>query len=83
MSMVRFVGNSWMIHHHAANNSAYNQAGIMVLSQIHHYLNDTYKIYSAHLDLVFCYFRPDNKFPLKVFGGAARHMKDLKGCSVR
>ena len=81
MSMVRFFGNSWMIHHHAADTSAYNQAGIMVLSQIHHYLNDTYKIYSAHLDLVFCYFRPNNKFPLKVFGGATRHMKNLKCCS--
>jgi len=80
MSMVRFFGNSWMIHHHAADKSA-NQAGIKVLSQIHHYLNDTYKIYSAHLDLVFCYFRPDNKFPLKVFGGAARYMKNLKSCS--
>lgn len=82
MSMVRFVGNSWMIHHHAANTSAYNQAGIMVLSQIHHYLNDTYKIYSAHLDHVFCYFRPDNKFPLRVFGGAVRYMKNVKACSV-
>ncbi len=81
MSMVRFFGNSWMIQHHAADKSANNKAGLKVLSQIHHYLNDTYKIYSAHLDLVFCYFRPENKFPLKVFGGAAQYMKNLKGCS--
>jgi hypothetical protein len=82
MSMVRFVGNSWMIHHHAANTAVHNQAGIQVLCQINHYCNDTYKMYSSHLDLVFCYFRPQNKFPLKVFGGSARYIKDHKRCSV-
>jgi len=81
-SMVRYFGNSWMIHHHAADTSAHNQAGIEVLCQINRYCNDTYKIFSAHLDLVFCYFRPSNKFPLKVFGGARRYMGDAKGCSV-
>ena len=82
LSMVRYHGNSWMIHHHAANKSESNRAGIVVLSQIHHYLNDTYTLYSAHLDLVFCYFRPENKFPSRVFGGATRNMKTPKGCSV-
>jgi len=82
MSMIRFFGNSWMIHHHAANTAAHNQAGIEVLNQIIHYANDTYKIYSAHLDLVFCYFRPENKFPMKVFGGVSRSMKDAKGSSM-
>jgi len=28
------------------------------------------------------YYRPDNKFPAQVFGGAARKMKDPKKCSV-
>jgi len=82
MSMVRFFGNSWMIHHHAANTASHNRAGVEVLSQITHYANDTYKIYSAHLDLVFCYFRPENKFPMKVFGGVSRDMKDTKGSSM-
>ena len=82
LSIVRYHGNSWMIHHHAANKTESNRAGIIVLSQIHHYLNDTYKLYSAHLDLVFCYFRPENKFPSRVFGGATRNMKNPKGCSV-
>jgi hypothetical protein len=82
MAIVRYFANSWMIHHHAANTSFSNQAGIEVLRQINHYCNDTYKIHSAHLDLVFCYFRPENKFPLKVFGGAAWYMKNQKGCSI-
>jgi hypothetical protein len=82
MAIVRYFANSWMIHHHAANTAYSNQAGIEVLRQINHYCNDTYKIHSAHLDLVFCYFRPENKFPMKVFGGAAWYMKDPQGCSV-
>jgi len=81
MSMLRFSGNSWMIHHHAANKNASNKAGLIVLSQIHNYLNDTYRVYSAHLDLVFCYYRTDNKFPNRVFGGATKYMKAPKGCS--
>ncbi len=82
MSMLRYIGNSWMIQHHAANTVAHNQAGVAVLNQIIHYTNDTYKISSAHLDLIFCYFRPENKFPMKVFGGASRHLKAPKGCSL-
>jgi hypothetical protein len=88
LSMLRFIGNSWMIHHHAANEGAsgrdglFNRAGLFVLSQMHNYVNDTYRIYSAHLDLVFCYFRPENKFPNRVFGGATRYMKAPKACSA-
>jgi hypothetical protein len=29
-----------------------------------------------------CYYRPENKFPSRVFGGAARSINDLKGCSI-
>jgi hypothetical protein len=29
-----------------------------------------------------CYYRPDNKFPGRVFGGAARSIKDPRGCSL-
>jgi len=29
-----------------------------------------------------CYYRPDNKFPNRVFGGAARNIGDPKGCSL-
>jgi len=82
MSMLRYFGNVWMMQHHAANTSAFNRAGIKVLSQTHHYVNDTYKLYSAHLDLILCYFRPENKFPMAVFGGAARRMKDPKAISL-
>jgi hypothetical protein len=34
------------------------------------------------MDFVFCYYRPDNKFPNHVFGGTARNINDRKKCSV-
>lgn len=82
MSMVRCYENSWLIHHHAASKTESMKAGIMVLKQISDYLNDLHRLQSAHLDYVFCYFRPDNKFPKRVFGGFARQLNDPKGCSL-
>ncbi len=82
MSMVRLYENSWMIHHHAANKSESMKAGLMVLKQISCYLNDLYHLYSAHLKYIFYYFRPDNKFPNRVFGGFANDINDLQGCSL-
>jgi hypothetical protein len=34
------------------------------------------------MDYVLCYYRPDNKFPSRVFGGAVKSIKDSKGCSL-
>jgi len=34
------------------------------------------------MDNIICYFRPENKFPNLVFGGAARALKDPKICSL-
>ncbi len=82
IATLRYFENTWMIHHHTANTSELNSAGIKVLSQIHHYLNDTYELYSADLDFVFTYFRPENKFPMRVFGGAAKHMRNSKASFV-
>lgn len=82
MSMVRLYENSWMIHHHAANKTESMKAGLMVLKQISCYLNDLYQLYSAHLKYVFYYFRPENKFPNRVFGGFAKEISDPHGCSL-
>jgi hypothetical protein len=82
MSMVRCYENSWLIHHHAANKTESMKAGLMVLKQISCYLNDLYHLYSAHLKHVFYYFRPDNKFPNRVFGGFAKELNDPRGCSL-
>jgi hypothetical protein len=82
MAMIRFYENAWMIHHHAARKSSANKAGLIVLDQIGRMINDSHRLYSLHMDYVLCYYRPDNKFPRRVFGGAAKSIKDPKGCSL-
>jgi len=34
------------------------------------------------MNFVFCYFRPESKFPNRVFGGLTGNTKDPKGCSL-
>ncbi len=82
LSMLRCYENSWLIHHHAASKKESMKAGIMVLKQISCYLNDLHHLQSARLNYVFCYYRPDNKFPNRVFGKFARELDDPRGCSL-
>ncbi len=82
MAMVRFYENTWLIHHHAARKSALNRAGLVVLNQIGNFTYDSHRLYSLHMDFLICYYRPENKFPDRVFGGAVRNIKNRKGCSV-
>lgn len=82
MATIRFFENSWMIHHHAASKGESNHAGLAVLNLISRFINDSHRLYSIHMNHVFCYFRPDNKFPNKVFGGAARAIRNSKACSL-
>lgn len=82
MSMVRCYENSWLIHHHAASKAESMKAGIIVLKQASCYLNDLSHLHSAHLKYVFCYFRPENKFPNRVFGGCTKEINDPRGMSL-
>ena len=82
ISMLRFFENTWLFHHHAANASGFSKAGLSVLDQIGRYVNDFYSLYSTHLNFVICYFRPENRFPNRVFGGFANYFNELKGCSL-
>jgi hypothetical protein len=47
-----------------------------------HYLNDMHRLPSAHMNFTMSYFRPENKFPDRVFGGFSRSLKNPKGCST-
>lgn len=82
ISMVRAYERAWMIHHHAAKALDNKKSGFIVLKQIMHYLNDLYRLPSAKMDYVMCYFRPENRFPNIVFGGFARYLKNPRGCSM-
>jgi hypothetical protein len=78
MAMIRFYENTWLIQHHAARKSSRNKAGLVVLDQIGRMLNDSNRLYSLHMDYVICYYRSTNKFPSRVFGGAAKSINDPK-----
>ncbi len=82
ISMVRAFERAWMIHHHASVAVHSRRAGFMVLKQLMHDLNDMHRLPSSKMDYVLCYYRPENKFPAKVFGGFAEELKDVRGCSV-
>ena len=75
ISMVRAYERAWMLHHHAARALDNKKTGLMALKQIMLYLNDMYRLPSANIEYVFCYFRPENKFPDRVFGGFARALE--------
>lgn len=82
MAMVRFYEKSWLIHHHAAIRSSYNRGGLMVLNQVGRFINDSHRLASMKMDYIFCYYRPENKFPSQVFGGTARSIKNSQICSL-
>ena len=82
MAMVRFYENSWMIHHHAASKAESMKAGMVVLKQISNYINELHHLSSAHLKYVYCYFRPENKFPNRIFGGFAQQLNNQLGSSL-
>ena len=82
LAMVRSYRDSWMIHHHAARKTVTIKAGLAVLDQVSHYLNELENFYFAHLRFVYCFYRPDNKFPSRVFGGFARYSADPRVCSL-
>ncbi|MBN2032962.1 MAG: hypothetical protein JW836_06765 [Deltaproteobacteria bacterium] len=82
ISMVRAYERAWMVHHHAAKAMRNQRTGFMVLKLIMHYLNDMHRLPSTKMDYAMCYFRPENKFPDRVFGGFARELNDSRGCSL-
>jgi hypothetical protein len=82
MSMVRAYEKSWMIHHHAARAMEGKRAGFMVLKQILHYLTDMCRLPSANMDYVMCYFRPENKFPDRLYGDFTKVIGNRRACSL-
>jgi len=80
--MLRFYDKAWMIHHHAGNTAASARAGLDVLNQIGRYILDSHRLHSIHMDYMLCYFRPQNKFPSRVFGRITRNINDPDGSSI-
>lgn len=80
ISMLRVYEKTWLFHHHASSKS--HKAGLVVLEQISRYTHDFYSLHSSHLNYIISYFRPENRFPMRFFGGFTKYLNDLKGCSI-
>ncbi len=82
MSMLRFYSKSWMIHHHSSSRKGHAMAGLTVLEQVSSYVNEFHSLLSTNMNYVFCYYRPENSFPHRIFGGVAKDMANPKGASI-
>jgi hypothetical protein len=82
ISMVRSFERTWLFHHHVASRASSVKAGLIVLNQISRYVNDFYNFSSSHMDYVISFFRPENRFPSRVFGGFEKYLGELKECSM-
>jgi len=82
VAMLRFYENAWLIHHLAAREPGIKKSGIAVLDQIGRFSNASHNLYSLHMDYLLCYFRPENRFPNRVFGGVANEIKNPKISSL-
>ena len=82
VSMFRYYHNTWLMHHHAAVKSTKHKAGLVVMEHILQYINECHTLPSAQMKYIACYFRPNNKFAERVFGGAARALADHHKCSL-
>jgi hypothetical protein len=81
MAMLRFFDNTWLIHHHAALGQHTYKAGLNVLSQVGRFITDSHRFAFMHMEYVVCFYRPENHFPSRVFGGACRSIDDPRQCS--
>jgi hypothetical protein len=82
MSMIRFYGNSWIIHHHVGGKEDRGRSGVMVLDQVGFYVNEFHSLISTRMHFVMCYYREENRFPDRVFGGVARNLENPKASSL-
>lgn len=82
LAMLRFYQGSWLVHHHAANKSESNHAGLIVLDHLANSINDSYNLKSSKMDYLICYYQPENKFPNRIFGGFLKVLDQKKGCSI-
>ena len=82
VAMIRFWQRTWLIHHHAARRAAINKAGLLVLDQLSRFIQETRCVGNLHMDHLACYYRPQNRFPQRFFGGFAQSFNDPANCSI-
>lgn len=80
ISMIRFYERSWIIHHYAALGQ--RGAGSAILAQVFRYVDSYGSLPSSHMEYLMCYYRRENRFPNRIFGGFARSLDTRSLCSV-
>ncbi len=82
VSMFRWLPATWILHHHAALTSSRHKAGLVVMEQMLRYIHEFHRLFPQLMRYIACYFRPNNRFAARAFGGAARSLEDERRCSV-
>ncbi len=82
ISMLHFFTSTWLFHHYATAMETYNRPETNVLDHLAQYVNDYYLQYSARMNYIISYYRPDNRFPNRILDDFARELDDANGCSV-
>jgi hypothetical protein len=82
LSMVKAYERAWLIHHHAARPMENKLPGFQVLKHITLFAHGICQFPSAKMDYVMCYFRPENTFPDRIFGGFSRKLNVPEVCSL-
>lgn len=82
VAMFRFYQSTWLMHHHAAVKSSRHKAGLIVMEHILQYINEFHNISSSRMNYIASYFRPNNRFANRVFGGIARNLDDPRKSSL-
>ena len=82
IAMLRTHSNTWLVHHHAADRNRSKTAGLRTMQLVCEAINESEGLYSSHMDYVTLYYRPENRFPHRIFGGAADFYEDRQSCSV-
>ena len=81
IALLRVFDQTWMMHHLAAIKGT-ELAGLKVLRQGSSFLSDSCYLPANKMKYAIAYYRPENKFPCKVFGGVTRSVKNPKICST-
>ncbi len=80
-AMLRLYEKTWCLHHHAAV-SGKRKSGLIVLDRLCDFINDTHMIDSANTQYTTGFYRTNNKFPMKFYGGATEYLDNPKACSI-
>lgn len=82
ISILRSYEKSWLLNHYASSKKKGVSSGVCLLNQVGSFVNSCHRLKNMHLDYLMCYFRAEDRFPHRVFGGLFDNINDREKCSV-